>query len=64
MSLLHTFGLTIAYQDTLDLEAAWAAEDIEKNVICPEELDNGVPGTCIMDNDDFKEDTLTGNCSI
>lgn len=30
MSLLHTFGLTIAYQDTLDLEAAWAAEDIEK----------------------------------
>ena len=30
VSLLHTFGLSISYRDTLDLEAAWAAEDIEK----------------------------------
>ena len=33
-------------------------------MICPEELESGVPGIAIMDNDDFKEDTLTGTCTV
>ena len=31
-----------------------------KNSVCPTELMEGIPWKAIMDNDDFKEDTLTG----
>ena len=32
--------------------------------MCPRELAVGIPGTAVMDNDDFKEDTLTGKTSV
>ncbi len=34
--------------------------DIKQNKTCPEELAVCIPGAAIMDNDDFKDDTLTG----
>ena len=33
---------------------------MKKNPVWPEELRYGYPGVAIIDNDDFREDTLTG----
>ena len=76
IKLLHKFGVGIAYKDVLDLEAAWAVTDVKmvgfltihiyilsltiQSPVCPAELKEGVPGIAVMDNDDFREDTLTG----
>ncbi len=37
---------------------------MKKNDVCPRELAVGIPGTAVMDNDDFREDTLTGKTSV
>ena len=58
--LLHKLNIGISYNDILYLESVWAADEIEKSAACPKEIAVGVPGTAIIDNDDFKEDTLTG----
>ena len=60
ITLLHKFGLTISYKDTIDLESAWACHESEKTPVCSEELRYWYPGVAIIDNDDFREDTLTG----
>ena len=44
----------------LALYEACAVHDITSNTACPDELADGFPGTSIMDNDDFQDDTLTG----
>ena len=62
--LIHKMGLGVSYQDILNLYSTWAKHDIEKNTICPDQLVLGFPGTAIMDNDDFHEDTLTGATCI
>ncbi|KAK4304159.1 hypothetical protein Pmani_023879 [Petrolisthes manimaculis] len=48
---MKKFSLGIGYKDLLHLE---------QNKACPEELAIGMPGTAVMDNDDFSDDTLTG----
>ena len=42
------------------MESAWAYEENKVSQVCPRQLLNGFPGTAIIDNDDFREDTLTG----
>jgi hypothetical protein len=39
---------------------AWAKHEIELGKACPDGLAEGYPGTAIVDNDDFKDDDLTG----
>ena len=41
----------------------WALIDIEKSETCPQEIADGKPAIVIVDNDDFKIDTMTGNAS-
>eukprot|EP00794_Sanderia_malayensis_P017851 gene17851-19634_t len=60
IDLLKKFSLGISYQDVLDLYAAWAKFELETDEGCPEEIASNVPGTVILDNDDFQDDTLTG----
>ncbi|KAG0723754.1 hypothetical protein GWK47_042017 [Chionoecetes opilio] len=60
IDLMHKFSLGIGYKDVLNLYDAWAKFDIETNRACPDELAMGQPGTTVMDNDDFKDDTLPG----
>ena len=31
-----------------------------QNPICPEDIADDLPGIAVIDNDDFREDTLTG----
>ena len=60
LQLLHKFGITTSYNDAIDLESAWAYEENKVSQVCPPQLLNGFPGTAIIDNDDFREDTLAG----
>ena len=58
--LLKELGLSISYIDVQDFYAAWTLYETIRNPICPEEIKEGIPGIAIIDNDDFREDTLTG----
>ena len=49
----------IGCKDVTNLYATWAKQDVESGS-CPFEIAYDLPGTAVMDNDDFKDDTLTG----
>ena len=49
----------IGYKDVTNLYATWAKQDVESGS-CPFEIAYDLPGTAVMDNDDFKDYTLTG----
>ena len=53
------FGFGISYQDIKNLLASWAKAEAE-NGSCPSEIAKKCPVVVVMDNDDFKTDTLTG----
>ena len=38
VQLLHKFGLAISYNDTIDLESAWAYHENQVSQVCPKEL--------------------------
>ena len=59
IDLMRKLGICISYADIKNLYATWASREIELGC-CPEEIAENVPGTAIMDNDDFKCDSLTG----
>ncbi len=58
IDLTQKLGLGIGYQDVKNLHATWALQDI-KSGSCPREIASRYPSTAVMDNDDFKVDTLT-----
>ena len=41
ITLLHKFGLTISYKDTIDLESAWACHEREKILYAQKNFDMG-----------------------
>ena len=59
IDIIRKLGLGISYQDVKTLYATWIYNDI-KSRCCPIEIAKDFPGTAIMDNDDFQDDTLTG----
>ena len=61
IDMLHKCGLCISYADLLLLYDSWALLDAEAT--CPVEIADNKPPIVIVDNDDFKIDTLTGNAS-
>ncbi len=60
---LHRSGVCISYADTLLLYDHWALMDAEASATCPHEIADGKPAIVIVDNDDFKIDTLTGKAT-
>ncbi|KAI9517797.1 hypothetical protein NQZ68_000966 [Dissostichus eleginoides] len=58
---LHKSGVSISYADTLLLYDHWALMDLEASATCPQEIADSKPAIVIVDNDDFKIDTMTGN---
>ena len=56
----HKAGICISYADILLFYDKCALEDLEASIYCPREIDDGVGTICIVDNNDFKIDTLTG----
>lgn len=63
IDMLHKCGICISYNDLLLLYDAWALEDAESSKTCPVGIAYGKPPIVIVDNDDFKIDTLTGNAN-
>ena len=63
IDILHKCGICISYNSLLLLYAIWAWRDVESSKTCPREITYGKPPVVIVDNDDFKIDTLTGNAS-
>ncbi|MES9882370.1 MAG: hypothetical protein ABW185_15975 [Sedimenticola sp.] len=56
----HKAGICIRYASVLLLRDAWAVHDIQLCTDCPSEIAEDIPGVVIVDNDDFRNDTLTG----
>ncbi len=50
----------ISYSNVLRLRDLWAMHDLERCSVCPDEIAEGEPSISIIDNDDFLNDTLTG----
>lgn len=61
METLHKSGVCISYADTLLLYDHWALLGIQESATCPQEITDNKPAIVIVDNDDFKIDTMTGN---
>ena len=60
IQILSAMKLTLTYRDILDLYSAWSLKAIETNNTCSSEITQDIPGVVVLDNDDFREDTLTG----
>jgi len=60
---LHKSGVCISYEDTLLLYDYWALLDVEASRTCPQEIADSKPAIVIVDNDDFKIDTMTGSAT-
>ena len=53
-----------SYPNLLYLRDLWAFSGIQCSVNCPFELADNEPTACIVDNDNFKMDTLTGKAPV
>ena len=62
IDILHKCGICISY-NSLQLLYIWALRDADSSKTCPRGIAYGKPPIVIVDNDDFKIDTLTGNAS-
>ena len=60
VDIMHKMGLGISYNEVLMLQDFWVVNDLKRSLNCPFELSEGKPAIAIVDNDDFKSDTLTG----
>ena len=61
MDVFHKAGFIISYAGILLLYHVWGLEDVSEFNFIPREIAKDVPAISIVDNDDFKIDTLTGN---
>ena len=57
--IFRKIEIRISYKYVTNLSARWAKQDVESGS-CPFEIPYDLPGIAVMDNDDFKDDTLTG----
>ena len=62
VDILHKNGIGISYADVLMLQDFWALNDLQLSPFCPFDIANKIPAIVVVDNDDFKVDSLTGNC--
>ncbi len=60
VDILHKNRLGISYNDVLMLRDFWVVKDLQQSTDCPFEIADSRPAIAIVDNDDFKSDTLTG----
>ncbi|CAB1416359.1 unnamed protein product [Pleuronectes platessa] len=56
----YKLGMGISYENVLLLRDVWTMHDLERCSVCPEQIAEGKPSISIIDNDDFRNDTLTG----
>ncbi|KAL8590504.1 hypothetical protein ACOMHN_010940 [Nucella lapillus] len=56
----YKMGMGISYPNVLLLRDLWTMHDLERCFVCPVEVADGEPSISIIDNDDFRNATLTG----
>ena len=61
MGVFYKAGFIISYAKIIVLYDVLGLEDVSESMFILQEIAKDVPATCIVDNDDFKIDTLTGN---
>lgn len=54
----HKFGASIG--SVLLLRYAWALHNLEQCSECPNETAENTPGVIVVDNDNFRNDTIDG----
>ena len=59
VDIFKIIEIGISYEDVTNPYATWAKQDVESGS-CPFEIAYDLPGTAVMDNDDFKDYLLTG----
>ena len=60
---LHKSGASISYADTLLVYDHCALMDVKASAAWPPEIEDGKPAILILDNDDFKVDTVSGKAT-
>ena len=60
VDIMRKDGLGISYNDVHMLRDFWVVNDLKRSLNCPFELADYKSAVAIVDNDDFKSDTLTG----
>ena len=61
VDVFHRVGVCISYASVLLFRDAWALHDLQLCSDCPNEIAENKPDFIIVDNDDFQNDTLTGD---
>ena len=59
VGIFKDIEIGISYKDITNLYATLAKQDVESGS-CPFKITYDLPGTAVMDKDDFNNDTLTG----
>ena len=60
VQIASDLGVGISYKSILHLHDSWALQELEESEVCPAEIAEAKAGTVIINNDDFKDDDLTG----
>lgn len=60
IDIMSKSGIGISYTDVLNLYESWAKSGLDETHGLLRELAEDYPGCAITDNDDFKDDTVTG----
>ena len=56
----YKLGMGISCSNVLLLHDVWTMHDLNRSSVCPDEIAGKVPSISIIDDDDFRNDTLTG----
>ena len=56
----YKLGMEISYSNVLLLRDVWTMHDLNRCSLCPDEIAEMEPSISIIDNDDFRNNTLTG----
>jgi hypothetical protein len=60
IKFLSDAGICPSYDSLRQQYDAWVYDEMKNHPVCPDEIVFGMPGTAIIDNDDFNDDDLTG----
>ena len=64
VNVASDLDIGIPYHNVLFLHECGALDEFERQPVCPAEIAEGKAGTVIIEDDDFKDDDLTGGTTL
>ena len=64
VNIASDWGIGILYHNLLYLCECWALDDFERELVCPAEITEGKARTVNIDNNDIKDNDLTGGTTL